>query len=374
MPYRVSVVIPTYNRWDKLRRVLDGYREQSIPAADFELLVCDDGSTDETPERLREYSAAAPYALRHLRQENSGPASARNRGLRAAGAPTVVMTDDDCVPHPDLLARHLASTRRGVSTIGYIDWHPEIDVTPFMAFLSPGYRFNFGQITDPENATFRCYYTANVSVWRDDALALGGFDEQFPAAAYEDIELGYRLHRAGVRLVYDERAIIYHLHEMRLEGMLRSQLVNGQSAAYAVRKHPELAIEAGIPGLRDPGISRRFYRAALDYYFVAGLQRGLKADFGDEWAARLDEMLDAEPAYRQGIEHQFFQAQDYAHRLESRVAQLERAHSDLARQADRLDRALRAANPVKQRIQQTAPGLARLLVRLRRPAARPAAE
>lgn len=374
MPYRVSVVIPTYNRWEKLRRVLDGYREQSIPAADFEILVCDDGSTDETPERVREYSAGAPYALRHLRGENSGPATARNRGIRGAEAPVVVMTDDDCVPHPDLLARHLASTRRGVSTIGYIDWHPEIDVTPFMAFLSPGYRFNFAQITDPQQATFRCYYTANVSVWRDDALALNGFDEQFPAAAYEDIELGYRLHKAGVRLVYDELAIIYHLHEMRLEGMLRSQVVNGESAAYAVRKHPELAIEAGIPGLRDPGISRRFYRAALDYYFVAGLQRGLKEEFGDEWATRLDEMLDAEPAYRQGIEHQFFQAQDYAHRLESRVAQLERAHADLAGQADTLDRALRAANPVKQRIQRSAPGLTRLLVRLRRLAARPATE
>src|SRR6478609_4576243 len=108
MPYRVSVVIPTYNRWDKLRRVLDGYHTQSIPVADFELLVCDDGSTDETSDRVRAYAADAPYTLRHLRQENSGPATARNRGLRAAEAPVVVMTDDDCVPHPDLLARHLA--------------------------------------------------------------------------------------------------------------------------------------------------------------------------------------------------------------------------------------------------------------------------
>jgi hypothetical protein len=178
------------------------------------------------------------------------------------------------------------------------------------------------------------------------------------------------LHKAGIRLVYDAGAIIYHLHEMRLDGMLRSQVVNGESAAYAVRKHPELAIEAGIPGLRDPGVSRRFYRAALDYYFVAGLQRGLKEEFGDEWPSRLDELLDASPAYRQGIEHQFFQAQDYAHRLESRVAQLERAHADLARHAQALDRALRAANPVKGRIQRAAPGLVALLGRARRLAAR----
>ena len=372
MAFQVSVVIPTYNRWDKLRRVLDGYRDQSIGAATFEVLVCDDGSTDETPERVRAYSEDAPYTLRLLSAPNSGPATARNRGLRSAEAPLVVLTDDDCVPHPDLLARHLASTRQGVSTIGYIEWHPEIDVTPFMAFLSPGYRFNFAQIDDPQDATFRCYYTANVSVWRDDALALGGFDEHFPAAAYEDIELGYRLHKAGVRLVYDELAIIYHLHEMRLEGMLRSQVVNGESAAYAVAKHPDLAIEAGVPGLRDPGVSRRFYGAALDYYFVAGLQRGLGREFGDEWAERLEEMLDASPAYREGIEHQFFRAQDYAQRLESRVAQLERAHADLARHTDTLDQTLRAANPIKRRLQQTAPGLTRLLTTLRRTATRQA--
>lgn len=366
MAFSVSVVIPTYNRWEKLRRVLDGYREQRLPATDFELLVCDDGSTDETPERVRAYAQHLPYALRLLREANSGPATARNRGLRAAAAPLVVLTDDDCVPHPDLLARHLASTRQGVATIGFIEWHPEITVTPFMSFLSPGYRFNFAQIDDPQDATFRCFYTANVSVWRDDALALGGFDEHFPAAAYEDIELGYRLHKAGVRLAYDEQAIIYHLHEMRLEGMLRSQIVNGESAAYAVAKHPDLAIEAGIPGLRDPGVSRRFYGAALDYYFVAGLQRGIGREFGGEWAEWLEELLDASPAYREGIEHQFFRAQDYARRLEGRLAQLERAHADLARHTDTLDQALRAANPVKRQIQQTAPGLARFLSSLRR--------
>ena len=60
-----------------------------------------------------------------------------------------------------------------MATIGYIDWHPDITVTPFMEFLSPGYRFNFAQITDPADATFRCFYTANVSVWRDDFHGYG---------------------------------------------------------------------------------------------------------------------------------------------------------------------------------------------------------
>lgn len=371
MAIRVSVVMPTHNRWDQLRRVLEGYREVAFPLDDFEVLVCDDASDDDTPTLIRTFAETAPYTLRYLRQEKKGPAAARNMGIKAAAAPLIVLTDDDCVPNPQLLARHTAATRQGIATIGYIEWHPDVTVTPFMAFLSPGYRFNFAQITDPQNATFRCFYTANVSAWRADLLALGGFDESFPAAAYEDIELGYRLRKAGVRLVYDREAIIYHLHEMRLEGMLRSQIVNGRSAAYAVSKHPELAVEAGVTGLRNPGIPRRFYGAALDYYFVAGLEQGLQGRFGDEWAEHLDEILSATPAYRESIERQFFDAETYALRLEERVAQLEGAYGTLATQTQALDRALRVANPLKNRLRARAPGLTRALatiLRRRQPA------
>jgi len=366
MAFQISVVMPTHNRWAQLRRVLEGYREQAIGPDQFEVLVCDDASDDDTPEQVRAFAATAPYTLRYLRQEKKGPAAARNMGIEAANAPLVVLTDDDCVPDPQLLARHRASTKPGVATIGYIEWHPDITVTPFMAFLSPGYRFNFAQITDPSDATFRCFYTANVSAWRADLLAVGSFDEGFPAAAYEDIELGYRLHKAGVRLAYDREAIIYHLHEMRLEGMLRSQVVNGRSAAYAVTKHPELAIEAGVAGLRNPGVPRRFYGAALDYYFVAGLEQGLQGHFGGEWAEHLDDLLEATPAYRESIERQFYDAETYALRLEEHVAQIEGAYAGLADHAKELDRALRRANPLKNRLRAQAPAVARVLAALLR--------
>lgn len=351
---QVSVVIPTHNRWSQLRRVLEGYREQTIGLDSFEVLVCDDASDDDTPARVREFSATAPYQLRLFQQAKKGPASARNLGAAAARAPLLVFTDDDCVPHPELLARHRALTRSGVATIGQIEWHPDLIVTPFMEFLCPGYRFNFAQITDPQDATFRCFYTANTSVWRADFAAVGGFDEHFPAAAYEDIELGFRLHKHGVRLVYDREAIIYHLHEMRLDRMLASQVVNGESAAYAVTKHPNLAIEAGIPGLRDPGVPRRFYKAALDYYFVAGLRRSLEGRFGEEWPVELDDLLTRFPDYAASIERQFYDAETYALRLESRVAELEQAHQELATTTHRLDHALRAANPLKNRLRHFA--------------------
>ena len=350
---QVSVVVPTHNRWAQLARVLEGYREQRLPPDRFEVLVCDDASDDDTPGRVESFAAGAPYWLRYLRQEKRGPAAARNLGAGAARAPLLVFTDDDCVPDPALLEAHLATTRAGVATIGRIEWHPDLTVTPFMAFLSPGYRFNFEQIADPSDATYRCFYTANVAVCGDDFAAAGGFDEVFPAAAYEDIELGYRLHRSGVRLVYNRDAVVYHLHEMRLARMLQSQLVNGESAAYAVSKHPELAIEAGVPGLRaSEGVARRFYRAALDYYFVAGLRRGLEGRFDGEWAERLDELVDRYPGYVSGVERQLHEAEEYALRLEERVAELEEAHARLAAANRALDVALRAANPLKNRLRR----------------------
>jgi hypothetical protein len=253
-----------------------------------------------------------------------------------------------------------------VATIGHIEWHPDLTITPFMAFVCPGYMFNFGLIEDPENATYQCFYTANVAVAAADLARLGGFDEGFPSAAYEDIELGYRLQQGGVRLVYNRDAVIYHLHEMTFAGQLARQEVNGRSAAYAVAKHPDMLLEAGrVLRLRDPGLRRRFYDAALDYTFVAGLQAGLAEHWGDPerpeaWMARLDDRLqELAPRYEAVLEHKFYEAEAYARRLEDRVAQLEAAHARLAAWSGKLDDALRRANPVKNRLRALAARLPR---------------
>ncbi|MGN6674434.1 MAG: glycosyltransferase family 2 protein [Thermomicrobiales bacterium] len=350
---QVSVVIPTYNRWAQLVQVLDGYRTQTLPPATFEVLVCDDASSDQTPSQVSAYAAHAPYALRLLpAARNAGPAAARNRGLHAAQAPIVVCTDDDCVPHPALLARHAAAVSPTTAAIGQIAWHPALAVSPFMAFLAPGYRFNFAQITDPHNATYRCFYTANVALWRATALTLGGFDERF-RRAFEDIELGYRLHQAGVRLVYDPDALVYHLHAMRLAPMLRRQEGDGAEAAAMLLKHPALAAEAGVPRLRDPATRERFYQAAMEYYCAAGFACGRGGDFAMEVAPeQLDDPAPAWPGVVTPVERQFFAANTAALALESRLARLEAEYAALAPRTDALDRALRGANPLKNWLRQ----------------------
>lgn len=340
-----SVVIPTHNRWPQLRRVLDGFAAQAGASEAFEVLVCDDASDDDTTINVTSFAASAPFPLIYQRLEKRGPAAARNAGIHAARGPIVVFADDDCVPQPGFLPRHLESTRPGVATIGRIEWHPEVPVTPLMHFLCPGYMFNYARIADANNAPYSCFYTANASVATKDLRALGGFDEHFPAAAFEDIELGYRLQRAGVRLAYVEDAVIYHLHQMGLERTLARQIVNGRSAAYAVTKHPDLALEAGVPGLRDPGLSQRFFHAALDYYFMVGLQQGLQGEFGGEWAERLDDLLQRYPGFIADIERSYYESGDYARRLEARIAVLEGEHAELGRWARGLEARLAGASP-----------------------------
>lgn len=340
-----SVVIPTHNRWPQLRRVLDGFAEHAGGAVAFEVLVCDDASDDDTTTSVASYATSAPFPLVYQRLQKRGPAAARNAGIRAARAPIVVFTDDDCIPQPGFIQRHVTSTRPGVATIGRIEWHPEVPVTPLMDFLCPGYMFNYARIADANSAPYSCFYTANASVAAVDLRTVGGFDEHFPAAAFEDIELGYRLHRAGVRLAYAEDAVIYHLHQMGLERTLARQIVNGRSAAYAVTKHPDLALEAGVPGLRDPGLSQRFFHAAMDYYFMVGLQQGLRGEFGHEWAERLDDLLQRYPGFIAGIERSYYESGDYARRLEARIAVLEVELNELGRWAEGLEARLVAATP-----------------------------
>lgn len=350
----VSAIVPTHNRWPQLQQVLAGYAKQSLSHAAFEVIVCDDASNDGTPDRAEALAETLPFHLRLLRQDKKGPAAARNFGASVSAGQVLVFSDDDCVPDPSLLATHLASTRVGVATIGHIEWHPDLTVTPFMDFVCPGYMFNFGQITDHEHATYQCFYTANVSVHREDFERVGRFDEGFPAAAYEDIELGYRLEESGVRLRYVREAVIYHLHEMTLAAQLPRQLLNGRAAAYAIAKHPRMLLGAGrVIRLRDPGVRRRFYDAVLDYYYVAGLQEALAGDWvgADDpkaLAASLDDRLRTMSSdYEVILERKFYEAEAYARALEDHVARVEEEYRRVAAWSDRLDDALRRANPIK---------------------------
>ncbi len=229
----VSVVLTTYNMRHLLEKTLCGLQQQTYPAHLFEVIVSDDGSSDGVEEIARQYAACFAH-LTFLTQPDTGYrlATARNRGLQAAQGEVVVSLDGDVLPTPDLLKAHLAPFHVGerMATIGYLRYVDTSQVAPAQVLSDfeslsnlPDYgsRSNWGRATDrrlPEFANFKhhpaaynCFHGGNVAFRREEALAIGLFDEEFNGNwGYEDLEFGYRLWKRGNFLVPVAAALGLH--------------------------------------------------------------------------------------------------------------------------------------------------------------------
>ena len=240
-----SVVIPTYNRLPMLLRVLEAVQKQ-IGAPDFETIVIDDGSTDET---ARFVGQRCDVTFRT--QPNSGPGRARNHGVSLAKGRYVVFIGDDTVPDERFLAEHArvhdqTGNNPLTACLGYTGWPDEDRVTAFMDYINDfGLQFGYKLIRHGEVVPFNFFYTSNISMDRQ-LLADHPFDTTFPSAAWEDIELAYRLDRKGLKIHYNEKAVTRHYHPMTIDSFARRQYTVGKSGAIFYRKHPELGHFLGI--------------------------------------------------------------------------------------------------------------------------------
>lgn len=218
---KLSVVIPTYRRHDVLARTLGALTRQTVGRDAFEVIVIDDPIDDDSEAVA---AAIAPFAgrleVRHLHREGRGVSAARNAGWQAAQAPLVLFLGDDILGAPTLLAEHVTwHEERGgplVGVLGLVTWAGEIATTPFMRWLEHGYQFNYPAIRG-DAASWADFYTANISLPRQALEAVGGFDAERYPFLYEDLDLGYRLHQRGFRLLYNRRARAEHLHPTTVE-------------------------------------------------------------------------------------------------------------------------------------------------------------
>jgi glycosyltransferase involved in cell wall biosynthesis len=230
----LTVVIPTYNRAQVLKKALDAYRMQSAPQLVREIIIVDDGSTDGTEAVVLEASRESSFPVRYLRQSNKGPAAARNYGIREARSPIVLFTDSDIVPERDLVSQHFEwhkdNPQTSVAILGYVTWPPDPKPTPFMRWYGEeGPLFAYRKFQHKREVAFSNFYTCNVSLKTDFLRTCGRFDEDFKGAAYEDIELAYRLSKAGLRLLYNPRAIAHH-HQFFLFGDACSKALRNETA------------------------------------------------------------------------------------------------------------------------------------------------
>lgn len=208
----ISVVVPTYNRLDQLRRTLEGLAAQTGLDALPEVVVVSDGSTDGTDEYLA--SDEVPLPVVAVTQRNAGPAAARNNGVRHATGELVLFVDDDAIPAPDLVAAHLrhhaASGGDTTVVIGPMTT-PEDGgaLSPWCQWEQDMLYKQYDAMDRKQwGATARQFYTANASLARRHVLEVGGFDESFRRA--EDVELAYRLADRGLQFTFARDAVVVH--------------------------------------------------------------------------------------------------------------------------------------------------------------------
>jgi glycosyltransferase involved in cell wall biosynthesis len=260
-PPRLSVVVPCRNARATLPRVLASLDAQDVPPEEFEVVVVDDGSTDDSAAIAAGHTG--PARVRLVAQPHRGLAAARNAGAAAARGPVLLFLDADVLAAPDVVRRHVAhhtADRALLAVQGRTVPDAATLATPFgrtshrgadrggapTAWPARGAR-GYGPppgLHRGRPARGRCRGLSPVrvvgrhlSITRAGHEAVGGFDERFTGYGFEDVDYALRFRRAGGRIVDDPGLVGVHCHPLTIEAAAARQRENGRAAVYLWRKH-----------------------------------------------------------------------------------------------------------------------------------------
>lgn len=309
---QASIVIPTHQRREALRRALLALAEQTAPAASYEVIVSLDNSTDGTREMVGEMEAEMPYALRTVEGSARGRAAARNAALAVARGALTILIDDDMEPAPQFVERHLDGHPAGsrVCVLGAVPVGLDESSPRAARYVQAKFAAHLDALARPGHRFVpRDFYSGNASLSTEVLRGVGAFDESFAPYGNEDVELSLRLSKAGVTFRYDADALARQEYDKGLAGLARDTLEKGRTTVLLAQRHPDafVALRLAMPwdGSRPwlatralllrltrrwPSLARRvfvfaallerlglwrqplFYRAALDYAFWAGVE------------------------------------------------------------------------------------------------------
>jgi glycosyltransferase involved in cell wall biosynthesis len=325
----VSVVIPSHQRREALRRALTALAAQTVAPESFEAIVSVDGSTDGSVEMVESFDA--PYELRVTAGPSRGRAAACNAAIELARGEVLIVLDDDMQPAPGFLERHLSHHPPGsrLCVMGAVPI--ELDAASPHAARYARDKFNdhLARLAEPGHVFVpRDFYSGNASLRTEEMRAVGGFSESFTVYGNEDIDLSLRLQAAGVELGYDAEALARQEYDKDLAALAADTVAKGSTTAQLADAHPEVFAQLRLASpwdgsrpwlaarsvllwltrrseavrrialwkavlLERLGLWRRplFYRAVLDYSFWAGVEAELRESSPEGELKRLAEEL-----------------------------------------------------------------------------------
>lgn len=250
----VSVVVPTRNRAAQAEACLGALARQSMDHGSFEVVVVDDGS--DSPLAFDEGRWSTAFPLTVIRQENSGPAGARNRGVMACRGDIVAFTDDDCRPEPRWLETLVAAVRANADALvggSTVNGLPE-------SLFAESSQLIIDLVYEHANAirgSARFFASNNMACRKEAFLAIGGFDPAMRPAS-EDREFCDRWLGRGATLDWAREATIVHRHTQGLLEFTRLHFRYGRgahlyksirSARRSGTMHDAVRFHAALPAL-----------------------------------------------------------------------------------------------------------------------------
>jgi lipopolysaccharide/colanic/teichoic acid biosynthesis glycosyltransferase len=228
----ISVIIPAKNAARTLGECLNAVLHQADMqlGQDYEVIVVDDGSTDETARIAEECK------VRVIRQSSMGPAAARNAGTRISKGSIVAFTDADCAPSTTWLM-DLTRPFQNPDVVGAKGVYRTHQTAMAARFVQLEYEYKYARMRNLASIDFIDTYSA---AYRKEVFLLnGGFNESFPVPSVEDQEFSFRLAAKGYRLVFEPLAVVYHFHDRNLSDYLHRKFGIGYWKAVMLQWIPE---------------------------------------------------------------------------------------------------------------------------------------
>ncbi len=228
----LSIIIPTYNRKDKLSQCLDVLLNQNYPADKYEIIIIDDGSTDGTEEAV---AGINNPRITYIKQQNRGAGAAINTGAKVAKGEILAFTEDDCIVNAEWLKTIMALFKKYPNASAFVGPCPYAELE---AILNKKTRRNNGDLVKMELKkmnTFLNIGNGSFAIKKEAFEKIGGYDESFKAE--EDLDFNIRLLKQGYDIFISQELKAMHYARNKMMQVFKRTYKLAISEAKLVKRH-----------------------------------------------------------------------------------------------------------------------------------------